>query len=103
MGVTQKSYDYDRVIDFTNTGGQLDTSLNELQENLIKLKELFNRCEQVFHGVGSTSTIYKEYEKLYNKIGTKAGGMWQVVRDAYDLENLMYNNALEDRRLDNGE
>ena len=42
MSVTQKDYDYDAVVAFTNTGGPLDQALSKLQEDLVKLRQKIN-------------------------------------------------------------
>ena len=37
MEVTQKEYDYDEVIKFTGSGGELDQALSTLQGHLVNL------------------------------------------------------------------
>ena len=102
MSVTQKEYDYDEVIKFTGAGGELDHALTKLQNDLVKLRTTINECEPLFHGKGNTSTIYKCYENLYNKLGTDtaSGSMWFNTKNSYDLIELMNKNATEDKNKD---
>ncbi len=101
MTVTQKNYDYDAVIAFTNTGGPLDQALSKLQEDLVKLRQKINECEPLYHGKDKTSSIYQTYANLYNRIGTaNGGGMWSNANNSKTLINLMHENALNDKAAD---
>ncbi|MBQ7240773.1 MAG: hypothetical protein IJS56_04980 [Bacilli bacterium] len=102
MDVNQKEYDYDEIIKFTGAGGELDQVLSKLQSRLKKLREKINECEPLFHGKGNTSSIYKCYKELYDKIGTDSasGTMWFNTKNSYDLINLMNTNAVSDKNKD---
>lgn len=103
MSVTQKDYDYDAVVAFTNTGGPLDQALSKLQEDLVKLRQKINECEPLYHGVGQSSSIYATYQNLYNKIGTETGGgMWSNAANSKQLINIMHENAVNDQAKDTG-
>ena len=102
MDVNQKEYDYDEVIKFTGAGGELDQALTKLQNDLVTLRTTINECEPLFHGKGNTSSIYKCYKDLYDKLGTDSasGTMWFNTKNSYDLINLMNTNAVSDKNKD---
>ena len=101
MAQTQKKYDYDAVIDFTNSGASMDSALQTLQSDLKALRELVNRMEPLYHGKGTGSSVYKQYSYLYNNIGqASSNGLWKQVKGAVDLQNFMYNNAVYDKEVD---
>ncbi len=95
MGVTQKDYDYDEVVKFTQSGGDLDQALTSLQDNLSKLYDKIKECEPLYHGNGSSSSIYTCYQNLYDKLGTmdKQGTMWFNANICRQLIDMMYDNA----------
>ena len=97
-----KKYDYDRVIDFTNSGGQLDQALTKLQEDLKKLRIKINDCEPLYHGKGTNSQVYKQYQYLYANIGNPNQGLWNQVEGAAQLQDAMYSNAKSDKDRDEG-
>ena len=100
---TQKKYDYQEVVTFTNSNGPMDQSLTKLQEDLKALRELVNRCEPLYHGAGQNSTIRLQYQGMYNNIGSESkGGFWGIVKAAVELQNLMHANAVQDRDRDQG-
>ncbi len=100
--VTQKAYEYDRVIEFTQSGGAMDQALSDLQKSLKELRVLINECEPLYHGKGQTSPVYNQYKYLYNNIGTPSSGLWNQVYGAVLLQNDMYTNAVNDRDKDQG-
>lgn len=102
MDQTQKSYEYEEVITFTQSGGQMDTTLKQLQSDLKQLRTLLNECEPLYHGKGQTSPVYNQYKYLYNNIGTPSSGLWNQVYGAVLLQNDMYTNAVNDRDKDQG-
>ena len=96
-----KDYDYDQVLSFTGPNGPLDQALSKLQNDLLALRLKVNECEPLYHGKGSTSSIYLTYANLYNKIGTvTGGGMWANAFNSKGLINAMYENALVDKSQD---
>ena len=102
MNQSQKEYDYDEVIKFTGAGGELDQALTKLQTDLKSLNDRIHECEPLFHGKGNTSSIYKCYKDLYDKLGTDStsGTMWFNTKNSYDLINLMNANAVSDKNKD---
>ena len=100
MDQTQKSYEYEEVITFTQSGGQMDSTLKQLQSDLKQLRTLVNECEPLYHGKGNTSPIYNQYKTLYANIGNPNQGLWNQVYGAVQLQNQIYNNAMDDKRKD---
>jgi len=96
----QKDYDSEAVLAFTGTGGPLDQALSKLQADLTALRQKVNECEPLYHGKGTTSSIYATYLNLYNKIGTAAGGgMWANAFNSKGIINAMHDNALIDQSM----
>ena len=98
--VRAKKYDYEDVIKFTNTGGELDQALTQLQEDLKQLRIKINECEPLYHGKGTGSQVYKQYQYLYANIGNPNQGLWNQVQGAAELQDAMYSNALGDKERD---
>ena len=102
MEVTQKEYDYDEVIKFTGSGGELDQALSTLQGHLVDLYNKIKECEPLFHGKGTTSSIYIRYKNLYNMLGTESTSesMWFNTKVSCQLVDTMYTNALNQKKKD---
>ena len=102
MAQTQKKYEYDEVIDFTSGGSSLDGALQQIQEDAKALRELIDRAQPLYHGKGTGSTVYKQYNVIYNNIGSssKRKGLWNIAKRAVELQNFMYNNAVYDKQTD---
>ena len=96
---SRKSYPYEEVIDFTNSGGTLDTDLTTLQESIKKLTTMIQECEELYHGE-SGQGIQKQYKKIYGQIGKDKSGMWGAVTNIADLNNFMHANAQYDKMSD---
>ena len=98
--MSKKQYDYDEVVKFTNTNGELDQALIKLQDDLKQLRVKINECEPLYHGKGSSSQVYKQYQSLYANIGNPNQGLWNQVQGAAELQDAMYTNALSDKNKD---
>lgn len=96
---SQKSYDYDEVLDFLNTNGTVDSSLIDLQTHLVELEDMVNRMQDLFHGKPKKD-IYKLYNNLYTTIGQNTAGAWGAVKNIVDLNNKMYSKAAYDKSVD---
>lgn len=103
MDQTQKKYDYKTVMDYTNTNGTLDNTLQALQKALKELRTLVEECEPLYHGKTQNSPVYKQYQYLYANIGNEKQGLWQQVYAAAQLQNYMYTNAEYDYTHDDGQ
>lgn len=99
----KKAYDYDEVMNMTNTGGEMDDLLTTLQDNLKSLRVKVNELEKLYHGKGAHSTIYRGYQVFYKAIGKGNEGMWSDVYNLHKLENMIYRNAKYDKITDTGE
>ena len=100
MTQTQKSYDYEAVLSFAGSNGQMDSTLRELQTHLKELRNLVKECEPLYHGKGNTSPIYNQYKTLYANIGNPNQGLWNQVYGAVQLQNKIYSNAKSDKDRD---
>ena len=100
MNQSQKSYEYDEVLKFAGSGGEMDTTLTTLQKHLKELKDLVNQCEPLYHGKGNGSPIYTQYKTLYANIGNPNQGLWNQVNGAVQLQNKIYSNAKSDKDRD---
>lgn len=103
-----KNYDYDAVMDFCKDGGTLDNSLAVMQEKLKALRICTNECEELLHGIGTESAFYKQYKKIYDSIGQSDGvssgsGAWQMAAIIRAVNTKIYQNAEEDKRIDEEE
>ena len=102
MTQLEKKYVYDEVLQYTGKNGEMDSALMALEEDLKALYQAVKECEEYYHGVGTTSTIYKQYQGMYYNNGNQSGGFWGIVKAAADLQDLMYTNAYNDQQRDQG-
>ena len=106
--VTQKKYAYDEVVEFCSTNGPLDSAVQKLQEDLKKLRVVIEENQELFHGKGTKSSVYRQYSNLLNNVGQApnegvGNGMWNIVKKATDVINVMYTNAINDKKTDEAE
>lgn len=102
----EKEYDYDLILKLTGPGGELDSSLSNIQSTLKTLREQVEECQNYFHGKGVESTIYDKYRILLeNCIGTSAteGSYWWATANLKTLGDMMYTNAENDMKVETGQ
>ena len=99
-----KQYDYDDVMAFTGSGGELDNILRDMQGKVKELRILVDECQEFLHGKASGTGLHAAYTNYYNMIGTPNTGMsfWAAIDNARKVIDLMYNSAVRDRDLDEG-
>ena len=100
-----KKYDFDGVMRICSSGSFLSNSLDDLQNDIEKLQKQIKELEELYHGVGSKSTIYQMYDELNSYIGGASNynywnnsGIWDAVQNiVYKADNL-YSNAERDKQ-----
>lgn len=97
MGVLH--YDFEGVKSSTSGGSAISNSMNDLQDKLTLLRKKLNVLEAHFHGKGYSSTLYKNYDELYNEIGSNNTGFWHSISTTKSSLDFLYNSACTDKRL----
>ena len=99
-----KEYDFDAVMSACSSGSYLSDSLDDLQDDIEKLQRLIKELEELYHGIGYKSTIFKMYDALYNNIGSASNynywnnsGVWSAVQNIVYKTDMLYNNAESDK------
>ena len=100
-----KKYDFDGVMNICSSGSFLSNSLDSLQDDIEKLQSLLKELEELYHGVGSKSSIYNMYDELYSYIGGASNynywnnsGIWDSVQNIVYKADTLYYNAERDKR-----
>ncbi len=104
----KKAYDYEAILDYCKSGGKSDQHLTKLQEDLKALRTLIYNCQTSYHGIGTDSSVYKAYNKVFYHIGEvndngsgTPHGLWYNAYGVKTLFNMMYYNASKDKEQDN--
>ncbi len=98
-------YDFDGVMDTCSSGSYLSNALDNLQDDLEKLQRLVHELEENYHGIGSSSSIYKLYDEIYSNLGGASNynywnntGMWKAIQNIVYKADTLYSNAERDKR-----
>ena len=99
-----KEYDFDAVMSACSSGSYLSDSLDSLQDDIETLQRLIKELEELYHGIGYKSSIFKMYDALYNNIGSASNynywnnsGVWSAVQNIVYKTDMLYNNAESDK------
>ena len=103
MAQDVKQYRYQDVIDFASKTGPMANALNAIQDDLVELAKEVQKCEELYHGDGTSARSYTQYQGMYNNIGDENGGFWGIVKVAADLQDEVYSNAMNDQIADKGQ
>ena len=99
-----KEYNFDAVMKACSSGSYLSNSLDDLQDDVEKLQKLIKELEEVYHGIGYKSSIFKMYERLYENIGSASNynywnnsGVWSAIQNIVYKTDILYSNAERDK------